>query len=126
MVGWRITLWAAIVVVALLFLYAVRSILAPFVLAFLVSFLLDPTIRRLRMRGYSRGVAVGMVFVVFFGVLTMLGMWLTPVISSQLTTFRDRIESFSTELAAESHQANFFVRWTPTAQLQPPREESQI
>lgn len=126
MVGWRITLWAAIVVVALLFLYAVRSILAPFVLAFLISFLLDPTIRRLRMRGYSRPVSVLMVFFVFFGVLTALGLWLTPVIGTQLTAFRDRIESFSTQLAQESRQANFFVRWTPTAQLQPPREQSQI
>jgi predicted PurR-regulated permease PerM len=126
MVGWRITLWAALVLVALLFLYAVRSILAPFVLAFLISALLDPTIRRLRMRGYSRLMSVGMVFVAFFGLITLIGVWLTPVIAEQLTTFRDRIETFSSELAAESQEGNYFVRWTPEAQLQPKKDRSQL
>src|SRR5688572_6776430 len=118
MVGWRITLWAAIVVVALLFLYAVRSILAPFLLAFLISGLLDPTIKRLRMRGWSRGLAVWTVFGTFFGILIALGVYLTPMMSGQLTAFRDRIEGFSNQLAAETHEENFFIRWNPVAQVQ--------
>src|SRR5688572_1841507 len=126
MVGWRITLWAAIVVVALLFLYAVRGILAPFLLAFLIAGLLEPTIRRLRMRGYSRGKAVWLVFTAFFTVITALGVWLTPVMVTQLSTFRDNVERYSTQLATESQEQNFFIRWTPPVILGPKESPSQI
>ncbi|MFY9234989.1 MAG: AI-2E family transporter [Fimbriimonadaceae bacterium] len=118
MVGWRITLWAALVAVALLFLWAVRSILAPFILAFLISGLLEPTIRKMRMRGYSRAAAVWVVFVAFFGLLTAAGLWLSPMIVNQLGSFRDNISRYSTQLATESHQQNFFLRWTPPALLE--------
>lgn len=126
MVGWRITLWAAIVLVALLFLWAVRAILAPFILAFLISGLLEPTIRKLRMRGYSRGAAVSLVFVAFFTIVIAIGVWLTPMVGSQLVQFRTKIEEYSTQLAAESQDQNVFVRWTPVAQLQEKPQGSQI
>ena len=39
---------------ALLFLYLVRGILLPFVVAFVIAALLEPAVRKLRMRGMSR------------------------------------------------------------------------
>lgn len=117
MVGWRITLWAAIVAVALLFLWLVRSILAPFVLAFLISGLLEPTIRKMRMRGYSRAAAVWVVFIVFFSVIAALGVWLTPVVSDQLAQSKNKVEAYIAKQAQGAQKQNLFVRWTPPALL---------
>ena len=41
--GWRIALWVAVVFAALGFLYLVREILLPFIVAFIIAALLDPT-----------------------------------------------------------------------------------
>lgn len=118
MVGWRIALWVALVMATLAFLYLVRSVLLPFVLAFLIAILLDPTIRKLRLRGWSQGVSVMVVFVVFFGTLTLIGVWATPTITSQVANLRTRIESLTTQLANQSQSENFFVRWNPRERVQ--------
>lgn len=114
--GWRITLWAVIVLAALFFLYQVRSILPPFVLAILISVLLDPTIRKLTAKGVSRSRAVWSVFVLFFGMLTLLSVVLAPVVSSQVGNLRDRLEDASNQIASEGAARNFFLRWNPRYQ----------
>ncbi len=126
MVGWKITLWAVIVLAALVFLWLVRSILLPFVLAFIISMLLDPTIRRLRRRGYSRLKAVSIVFVLFFVGLTALGVLVVPLISSQLTNFTAGIERFTASLTEKDNNSNMFVRWNPVLTAQPPGPAAQI
>lgn len=110
---WRITLWAAIVLVALVFLYLVRSILLPFIVALLVSALLEPTVRRLRRRGMGRGAAVGLVFFLFFGVITAIGVVVAPMIGRQLGSFRDNLQAFSRTLAEERPADSAFQRWNP-------------
>lgn len=126
MVGWRIALWAAIVLVALLFLWATRGILAPFVLAFLVAGLLEPTIGKMQARGMSRPVSVWIVFILFFSVVTTIGVWLTPMIAGQLAAFRDSVQSYSSQLASEANEQNVFVSWTPQALLSPPEPPSTL
>ncbi|HRK23086.1 MAG TPA: AI-2E family transporter [Fimbriimonadaceae bacterium] len=113
MAGWRISLWATIVVVALLFLYLVRSVLLPFIIAILVSILLDPAIRKLRIRGYPRPVAVSIVFVVFFGFLTALGIWLAPTIGQQLGNVRTNLENLGRQFAEVEPRQNYYLRWNP-------------
>lgn len=126
MIGWRITLWAAIVLAAFAFLYLVRGILLPFILAFLISFLLDPTIRKLRLRGFSRGAAVALVFLVFFGALMGVAVWLTPIVGNQLGAFRDRLETYTTSMARASEERNFFVKWQPQELVKPPQPPNQL
>lgn len=117
MVGWRVALWAVLMVAALLFLYLVRSILLPFIVAMLVSVLLDPTIKKLRMRGMSRPAAVLSVFVVFGVLLLLLGIWITPRIGDQLQTFKTQLDKVSAQLKAGEAEGNFFVRWRPPIQV---------
>jgi len=113
MVGWRVTLWAAIVVAALYFLFLVRSILLPFVLAMVISALISPTIKKLRMRGYSRGMAIGLVFSAFLLVVVAVGVVLVPLASNQVGTFRTKVDELTASLGAESPNDNFFLRWNP-------------
>lgn len=115
MIGWRIAIWVAVVLVTLVFLYLVRSILLPFGLALLISVLLDPTIRKLRMRGYKRSLAVLIVFVGFFGILGLIGVRLAPLAGNQLASFRNQLEVLTNKLTAEDPNANYFRSWNPVA-----------
>lgn len=124
--GWRIALWAALVGVALAFLYLVRTILLPFVAALVISVLLDPTVKKLRMRGYPRWLAIGLVFVAFFGVLAGLGSWLAPVVGNQIASFQVLLEDFTKQIGSTSPRDNFYLRWNPVVQAMPPEEPSPV
>src|SRR5687767_7111487 len=102
MVGWRIVLWAVLVLAALAFLYLVRAILLPFILAFVIAALLEPGIRRLRNKGWPRWLAVSSVFGVFLVFAIAMGIWLTPIIGSQLSNLRTKFDGITTSLAATS------------------------
>ena len=116
MIGWRVVLWAALVGVALAFLSAVRGILLPFILALVVSAVLDPSIRRLQKRGWNRKRAVVTVSVAFLGVILALAIWLTPVVSAQVLTLKEKFDTITTQLAAKSGSDNYFMRWNPRYQ----------
>lgn len=116
MIGWRVVLWAALVGVALAFLYAVRGILLPFILALVVSAVLDPSIRRLQKRGWNRKRSVISVSLVFLGIVLALGIWLTPVVSAQVLTLKEKFDTITTQLAAKSGSDNYFMRWNPRYQ----------
>lgn len=120
MVGWKIALWVLVVGIAVWFLYLVRSILMPFILAFIISALLDPSIKKLRMRGYKRGTAVAIVFFAFFGFVGVLGYFILPVIGAQMTFFKDSLQSFTNQLSQENPNENYFVKWNPAVRAQPP------
>lgn len=109
----------AVVAVTLVFLYAVRAILLPFALALLISVLLDPTVRRLRMRGYRRMTAVTLVFVIFFGLLTVIGIRVAPIVTTQLVGFKDQLDTLTRQLTAENPHDNFFLSWNPVVRAQP-------
>lgn len=111
---------------ALAFLWLVRSILLPFVLAFIISMLLDPTIKKLRKRGYSRTKAVWIVFILFFLTVTFAGILVVPLVASQISNFSSSIERFTTSLTEKDNNENFFVRWNPVVKAQPPGPTAQI
>ena len=118
MAGWKIALWVAIMIVALVFLYAVRAILLPFVIAFVISTLLDPTIRKLRLKGFSRGSAVTLVFLSFFILSTSLIIYVTPILTKQFSQFRNRIDFYVIQLSKQSESENIFLNWNPVVQAQ--------
>src|SRR5689334_7024711 len=98
MVGWRILLWAVLVLTALLFLYLVRGILPPFVIAFVIASLLEPLIRKLRLRGLKRGYAIGIVFVFFFLISGVIGLVTVPRITEQIGQLNSTITSLTAQL----------------------------
>lgn len=117
---WRILLWVAIVVATLAFLYAVRGILLPFVLAWIIAVMLEPVVRKLRLRGYSRKFSVISISVVFFGVVIGATAFAVPRISNQVADLRLAVTNLSEGLSEERANDNLFVRWNPVVKAQPP------
>lgn len=74
----RIVIFVALVVVAVLFLWRVRNMLAPFLLAVVVAAVLDPMLDRLQRRGLARLWSVVIVYILFFIALGSLMTWLVP------------------------------------------------
>ena len=113
-------MWMVIVMTILVFLYYVRGILLPFVIAFVISALLEPTIKKLRLRGWPRPLAIWSIFLVFVGVMAGLGLWLTPIISNQVGGFNNKIEEFTASITHHDETEGFFVRWNPVVQVSRP------
>ncbi len=120
MAKWRIVLWAAIVLAALGFFYAVRGILLPFVLAWVIAVLLDPVVHRMRLRGVPRGVAVVVIGIAFFVAVGGLAAIAAPRVAMQVNELRGSIESLAEQLAQENRNDSFFVRWNPVVRAEPP------
>ena len=112
--------------VALGFVFSVRSILAPFAVAFLIALLLEPTITKLRLRGYTPARAIMTVFGAFLVVFVAAAIWLTPVVSRQFSAFSTRVGTYSQQLTAENPNDNFFVRWNPVQQAQGSQDVSPV
>jgi predicted PurR-regulated permease PerM len=115
-----------LVVAVLGFLYLVRGVLLPFVVSFIVATLLDPAIRKLRLRGYSRPVSVGMVFGVFLLVITLLGVLITPSAVSQVDRLVGRIDDITATVSRNNQESNFYLRWNPVIQAERGGAVSQI
>ncbi|HTQ08919.1 MAG TPA: AI-2E family transporter, partial [Fimbriimonadaceae bacterium] len=126
MVGWRVLLWIVIVLAILLFLYAVRSVLLPFIIAFALSAILDPVVRKLRLRGWKRPWAVTAVMFIFVGAIIALGSWLGPVVGGQVGNMRNEVEKVATQFLTPRPEDNFFVRWNPEVEAQANQNTSQI
>jgi len=115
---WRILIWVAIVLATLGFLYAVRSILLPFALAFIITVLLEPSIQKLRRKGVSRKAAVSAVMLVFFGIVTGVLIFAVPAVSRQIQGFSANLQSMTNQLGASTDQT-VFTRWNPVIRATP-------
>ncbi len=118
MPGWRIALWVVIVLAIFMFLYFVRGILLPFVMAFAISAVLEPTIKKLRLKGWPRPLAIWSIFSAFVIVMVSMGIWLTPVISNQVIGFKGKIDELTATISRQDSNDNFFVRWNPAIQIE--------
>jgi predicted PurR-regulated permease PerM len=126
MIGWRVLLWVVLVLAILIFLYAVRGVLLPFLIAFALSAILDPLVRKLRLRGWSRPTAVLSIMAAFFGVLLIVGMWLGPIVTNQVGNMRVKIDELTTSVLTPKTEDNFFVRWNPVVQAGQTESSNQV
>ncbi|RYG24330.1 AI-2E family transporter [bacterium] len=113
MPGWRIALWAAVVLVAVLFLYLVRGILLPFLVAFTIAALLEPAVRRLRLRGLSRGLSVAVVVAGFYGAMVLAGALVVPSLVRETQSLTDQATKLASDIAQSNDEDSFFLRWNP-------------
>lgn len=126
MPGWRILLWIVLVLTTILFLYLVRGILLPFVLGAVISALLEPAVRKLRRRGWPKPIAIWSVVSLFVGVFAGFLIWMTPIVTQQVSGFRGRIDTLTAEIMAPEETTNYFVRWDPLRQVQTPETTDPI
>lgn len=112
-VDWRIILWVVVTIATLWFLYLVRGILPPFIIAILISALLGPTYRWLKNKGWGSGFAALVPMLLFFGVLFVGLLALAPNITNQVGRLKDDAEQLVTRLAKPNPLDNFFLRGNP-------------
>lgn len=126
MIGWRVFLWVALVVATLVFIYAVRSILLPFILATVITAILQPFIKRLRKMGLPQFLATLSAFVLFFGLAGAAISWVAPTIGDQVKGVRNRVQDYFTMLTDDSSSTNMFKRWNPVAVVQHNQNQDPI
>lgn len=76
--------WLGLAVIALLFFYAVKAILLPFVVGILVAYFLDPLADRLERLGLSRNLATLGITLCFFTIIIAALSVLLPLLYQQL------------------------------------------
>jgi predicted PurR-regulated permease PerM len=111
---WYTYLGFGLVVAALIgFLYLVRDILPPFVVALVVAWLFDPLLTRLEKRNVPRGVAVLCIFIVLIGAVVVGLMYLLPAVRGQANEFEKDLPTYKQSLRtdydnfADGHKAVF-------------------
>jgi predicted PurR-regulated permease PerM len=72
-----------------------RAVLAPFLIAMIISYVLNPIVVLLNRRRVPRTVAVLLIYMVFLASLTVVLMNLTPMFISQLTQLNDHMPEFT-------------------------------
>lgn len=110
----------AAVAVALAFLWAVRGVLMPFALAWLIAMLLEPAVRGLGKLKVPRPAAVIVITLLFFGTIAGLAIWIVPKIGNQINQLRSSVQTFGERLSEESADDNPFVRWNPAVRAKEP------
>ena len=113
MPGWRIVLWVALVLAVVSFLYLVRGILLPFIMAFIIASLLEPSVRKLRLRGLKRSLAVTIVVGAFYGALVMAGALVSPSLVRETQSLTDRATKLAIDVSRTNDDDSFFLRWNP-------------
>lgn len=124
--GWRIVLWGILALSALWFLYAVRSVLLPFILAIIICSLLNPLVGWLTKRGMGRKFSLFIVQFGFFGLILVLLVALTPVVTGQITGLKEKGDRLIASVAKPNQLDNFFFRGNPENRLKAEQEKDPI
>jgi len=107
----RITAWAAglvavaaaLHIIQLLYMPVIKpvlDVLLPLSIAFVLALLLDPTIDWIQNKGISRGAAVGLVAVIFVGVIIVSSIFLIPVLIDQAKELGEDVPKYTREVEA--------------------------
>ena len=75
-------------------IYFSRRVVAPFFIAFALSYLLDPLVDKIESRGISRTASVLLLMVVFFMLVVFAGIFLVPLLSMQTETLVQHIPAY--------------------------------
>ncbi|MDS1030024.1 AI-2E family transporter [Bacillota bacterium LX-D] len=92
--------------IVFVFLYAVRNILFPFVLAIVLAYILNPLVEKLEKHNIKRLYGITIVYIVVFGVLFLACFYGFPVILKQLTAFVEKIPLYTNEI--QNRLQNFY------------------
>lgn len=88
---YRILLLATAAAGVFIFLLRVRRILIPFFFAVAIAYLLHPLVDVVQQRRLSRAVAILIVYISLLGVLTLVGIFLVPLIIGQLVRLAEML-----------------------------------
>jgi len=92
----------AAALVALWFLWRVRDVLPPFLIAFFLAALLDPVVTRLQRRGYPRARAVALIYLLVFLNLLLAGFLVVPAAMRQVGELGQNIQWYQRNLLRQT------------------------
>lgn len=96
----KLILWLIGLFVLCFFIYSIRSILLPFIVAIIAAYFLDPAADKIQKLGFSRLVATAIITILFFTVLITSLALLAPVIYDQIITFLSTVPDYISHLNA--------------------------
>ncbi|MGE4313316.1 MAG: AI-2E family transporter [Pseudobdellovibrionaceae bacterium] len=79
--------WFSVLVIIGAFLYTFKTVLSPFVIGFIIAYLLNPLIRRLQNGKHSRRAAVIFILVTFFAILGGALAVAAPLLAREIDSF---------------------------------------
>lgn len=86
--------WAVLFIGLGFFIASISEILLPFVVGLIVAYFLDPAADKLEEWGTSRTLATLFIIVLFFFIVTMIGLVLVPLFYDQLVNFIKKVPSY--------------------------------
>ena len=104
----RLAASGTVIAVSAWFLWRVRAILPPFILALFCAALLDPVVTRLAQRGMSRGRAVALIFAAALGFIVLAGALILPPAIDQVADLGTNISTYAQNLTTSAQ--NFTER----------------
>lgn len=87
--------WLLVTALSLTFIILIKSILLPFVVAFIVAYFLDPVVDKMEAMGFSRLKATGIIVLLFFVLMLLAGIFLLPIFAQQLISFIQHLPEYS-------------------------------
>ncbi|MEX1183916.1 MAG: AI-2E family transporter [Gemmatimonadota bacterium] len=88
----------ATLVLGVWLLESVGTLLAPFILSFVLAYILDPAADALTRRGMKRGVAVAVIVLPVLGLLTLAAVFAIPALVQQLDGLLQRLPAAATQI----------------------------
>lgn len=92
--------------IAVYFLVRVQGILPPFIIAFFLAALLDPTLRHMEAHGRSRVYAIGIIYLAALCIVVALAVFVVPSVVNQFSELSGNLDSYYANL---SKSANNFL-----------------
>jgi predicted PurR-regulated permease PerM len=102
--GALFSLGAAATIIGLYALYTVRAVLVRILIALFIAVSLDPAVRQLARRGMRRGVAVTLIFLLFFALAAAFFISVIPPLVTQFGNLVDDLPGYLTSLQGRSSQ----------------------
>ena len=93
--------WAVAVLIILIFVWLFRAVLTPFVLGIVIAYLLNPLVKRFSTKGIKRTTSSALILFVFFFVLAITLVLVSPIIARESAQLIDAMPSYLDKFFAQ-------------------------
>ncbi len=97
-IEWQIAFWLLMLALMAFGLYVFASVLAPFIAALVLGYVLDPVAGKLQRLGLSRFLATMVILLVFVILLSIVILVLGPILGRQLVGFAESLPVYASKL----------------------------
>ncbi|WP_294533695.1 AI-2E family transporter [uncultured Rhodoblastus sp.] len=99
-IEWQIAFWLMMALLASFGVYLFANVLAPFIAALILGYILDPVVERLQRLGLSRTVAALVILALFLMALLVVVIGIAPILGRQIVGFAESLPYYVAKLQA--------------------------